>query len=102
MMGDGIVKVSGTMTDGIGFDESAARIAAVRARHETRLLRYPNVVGVSEGPRVRGGRPAGEQCLIVYVARKVPAAELADADVLPTMLDGVPVDVQESGTVEAR
>lgn len=95
------MKVSDNMT-GTGFDENAARIAAVQSRHEGRLLRYPNVVGVSAGTRVRAGRPTGEPCLVVYVTAKVPAATLAESDRLPTVLDGVPVDVQQSGAVQAQ
>lgn len=90
------------MGDGTGFDSEAARIAAVIARHQARLLRYPNVVGVSEGVRVRGGEPTGQPCLVVYVTRKVPVSELDDRDVLPAVLDGVPVDVRESGRIEAQ
>jgi hypothetical protein len=74
---------------------------AVRARHEATLLRYPNVVAVAEGVRSRRGRPTGERCLVVYVSRKVPRAELRPNDVLPAEIEGVPVDVVEAGPVEA-
>lgn len=94
------------MSDGTGFGSGlggdAARFAAVRARHEDRLLRYPNVVGVSEGTRVRGGVDTGEPCLVVYVTRKVPAAKLGESGLLPTELDGVPVDVRAVGRIEAQ
>lgn len=94
------------MSDGTGFGSGlggdAARLAAVRARHEDRLMRFPNVVGVSEGTRVRGGVDTGEPCLVVYVTHKVPPAELGEADVLPSELDGVPVDVRAVGRIEAQ
>lgn len=76
------------------------RIAEVRARHETELLRYPNVVGVAEGIRTRQGKPTGERCLIVYVERKVPRGQLEGREILPSEIEGVPVDVVEVGRVE--
>ncbi len=76
------------------------KIAAVRARHEPELLRYPNVVGVAEGVRMKGGRPTGERCLVVYVERKVPRAQLGQSEMLPSEIEGVPVDVVEVGKVE--
>ena len=76
------------------------RIAEVRARHEAELLRYPNVVGLSEGIRTKQGRPTGERCLVVYVERKIPRAQLDPRHVLPTEIEGIPVDVVEVGRVE--
>ena len=77
------------------------RIAEVRARHETELLRYPNVVGVAEGIRTKGGKPTGEPCLVVYVERKIPRAKLDKSEILPREIEGIPVDVVEVGRVEA-
>lgn len=72
------------------------RVAAVRAGQEARLLGYPNVVGVGEG--LRGGTPA----LLVFVTHKVPAAQLAPAELLPDEIDGVPIDVVPVGEVRAQ
>ncbi len=78
------------------------RVADVRVRHEAELMRYPNVVGVADGIATRGGEPTGEQSIVVYVSRKVPASELAADAVLPTEIDGVRVDVVEAGLIEAQ
>ena len=77
------------------------RVAEVRARHEQALLRYPNVVGVAVGSRMRQGTPTGEPCLVVYVERKLPPDQLAAGDHLPAEVEGVPVDVVESGPIQA-
>lgn len=77
----------------------AARVAAVRARHEAKLLRFPNVVAVAEGLRTRGGAPTAEPCIVVYVARKLPAKALAPAARLPKRVEGVPIDVVEAGPI---
>ena len=78
-----------------------ARVAAARAQHETELLRYPNVVGIADGIRMRAGVPTGEKSVVVLVQRKVPLADLAESDVLPRQIDGVPIDVVEIGRVDA-
>ncbi len=79
---------------------SPADVAAVQARHERELLRYPNVVGVATGTPTRGGQPAGGPGLLVLVSRKVPEDELAPDERLPREIEGVPVDVVESGPIE--
>src|SRR6267143_5935700 len=68
----------------------SAKIAEVRARREGELLRYPHVVGVTDGIRTRQGKPTGEHCLVVLVERKVPETELDRGDMLPREIDGVP------------
>jgi hypothetical protein len=83
-----------------GQEALDARAAAVLARHQDRLLGYPNVVGTAVGLRTRGGRPSDERCLVVYVQRKVPESELAEEEVLPREVEGVPVDVVEVGRVQ--
>jgi hypothetical protein len=40
------------------FDAGAGNRAAIRAKHEARLLTYPNVVGITEGTRARPYQPA--------------------------------------------
>jgi hypothetical protein len=80
---------------------AAAKVAEVRARHEAELMRHPHVVGVSEGICSAGGRPTGEPCVLVLVARKVPAKELAEDAVLPRRIEGVRIDVVEVGGIEA-
>ena len=73
----------------------------MRAKHEARLLAYPNVVGVSEGLRMRRGKPASEPAIVVLVSRKVARKSLTAASLLPSHIEGVPVDVVEVGPVEA-
>lgn len=77
----------------------ALKQAEVRTRHEAELLRYPNVVGVDEGIRTKDGVPTGERCLVVYVERKVPRDQLAEAEILPDEIEGVSVDVVETGEI---
>ncbi len=78
-----------------------SNLAAIRAKHEARLLRYPNVVGVTEGTRMRAGKPTGEPAIVVLVSGKVPRKGLPKASLLPSHLDGVPIDVIEVGPIDA-
>jgi hypothetical protein len=64
---------------------------AVKERHQAALLACPNVVGVAVG--VRDGAPV----VAVFVRRCVPRDQLAEHEVIPAELDGVRVDVVETG-----
>ncbi|MCS6965053.1 hypothetical protein [Thermoflexus sp.] len=81
--------------------EMLARIQEVKRRREAELLRKANVVAVGIGYRQRGGHFTDELCLVVSVRRKVPPEMLAPEDCIPPEIDGVPVDVQEVGTLRA-
>ena len=85
------------MTSQVPDEERSKQIAAVQARFDACLMAFPNVVGTGIGYRHIGGEPTGELCLVVMVRRKVPLAQLAADAALPRELDGVAVDVVESG-----
>jgi hypothetical protein len=83
-------------------DEARSRAEAVRQKVQSQLLHKANVVGVGVGLRREGGRKTGEVVLVVMVDHKVPRAQLAPHDMVPSEIDGVPVDVQEVGELEAH
>ena len=68
----------------------------VLARHESELLRRPNVTGVGIGER------AGKEVIKVFVTRKVPTTELGREELIPNALDGIEVDVEEIGFVTVQ
>jgi hypothetical protein len=78
------------------------RIRAVKDKYEQRLLRKRNVVGVGIGHRRRGGQDTDELVLTVMVRHKEPRSALRGRDVIPSELDGVPVDVQSVGEIRAQ
>jgi hypothetical protein len=84
---------------GLGLE--AGSRAAIRAKHEARLLAYPNVVGLTEGTRMRRGKLTNEPVITVLVSRKVPRKSLTKASLLPSHIDGIPIDVVEVGPIEA-
>ena len=82
-------------------DAEMAKITEVIEKHELEILNYPNVVGVGVGYRIKAGKPMDEICLVVYVEKKVPKAELLVKDIIPEEIDGVKLDVVEAGRIEA-
>jgi hypothetical protein len=77
------------------------RVLQVKRHYEQALLAHPNVVGVGIGFKTVAGAPTDTLALIVNVVQKQPPNVLTRQDVLPTELDGVPVDVQEVGEIRA-
>ena len=75
--------------------EAIERIQAVKTAHEAELLAKENVVGVGIGFRQR----LNDVVLVVMVDKKVPRDQLKPEDIIPGQIDGVPVDVQESGRI---
>jgi hypothetical protein len=71
-------------------------IAEVKSRHETELLSLPNVTAVGIGER--DGKPV----LKVFVTEKVPEDALAPEERVPASLDGVEVDVEPIGFIQAQ
>lgn len=81
--------------------EAIARAQAVKAKYERELMRKRNVVGVGVGLRERAGQTTNEVCIVVSVQEKLPPDQLTPQDVIPTQLDGVPVDVKATGAFRA-
>ncbi len=79
-----------------------ARAQAVQAKYVDELMAKPYVVGVGIGLAKKADAVTQEVALIVMVSEKLPEAQLAPEDVLPTELDGVRVDVQEMGMFAAH
>ena len=71
-------------------------INAVRMKHEQQLMNLPNVTGVGIGERRE------EEVIKVFVKQKVPEAALRPEEIVPKLLDGFEVDVEEIGEVTAQ
>ena len=83
-------------------EEQLVRVRSVKAAYEKRLMSKANVVGVGVGLRHCRGRFTGEPAVVVSVTHKVPSSTLDPEDVIPSEIEGVPVDVQEIGHVRAH
>lgn len=78
-------------------DDLLNRANAVKDRYEAGLLNHPGVVGVGVGYRRQQGEFTDEVAIVVMVNRKLSPDDLDPADILPTELEGIPVDVQQTG-----
>lgn len=85
------------MTD----DTEISRVLAVKAKYEQQLLRNKNVVGLGVGFREKDGKLTDQMVLTVMVREKQPLTRLHPREVIPSELDGVPVDVKEVGDLRA-
>ena len=82
-------------------DQRMKEITQVQSKYIDELMLIPHVVGVGIGMRQRNGDYTDEMCLVVMVDKKLPIAQLDTASILPTELDGVGIDVQETGDFSA-
>ena len=67
-------------------------LAEVLERHTARLMSMPGVVGTAEG------RCAGQPCILVLVEQLTPALRQA----IPSELEGILVEIRETGRIDAR
>jgi hypothetical protein len=64
----------------------------VLERHSDSLMSIPGVVGTAEGSC------AGRPCILVLVERLTPAVRTA----VPSQLEGITVELRETGRIQAR
>ena len=83
------------------IEQRVQRASEVQARYADMLMRLPHVVGVAVGFTSHAGIRSEDVGVIVMVDQKLPTAQLTDNDLIPRELDGVPVDVQETGVFSA-
>ncbi|MFG2499675.1 hypothetical protein ACGFSB_15860 [Streptomyces sp. NPDC048441] len=69
-----------------------------RSLHEDRLMKLANVTGVGIGK----DEHSGADVIVVFVTRTVPRDRLRDEDVIPDLLEGVPVRVLAIGETAAQ
>ncbi len=78
-----------------------ATVRQMKRQHEASLIRKPNAVAVGVGFKIAGDVQTNEPAVIVSVKQKVPAAQLAQADLVPKTIGNVKTDVIETGEIVA-
>ncbi|HVI70418.1 MAG TPA: hypothetical protein VM656_02905, partial [Pyrinomonadaceae bacterium] len=78
-----------------------AKINNVKEKHEERILRKPNVVGVAIAEKITDGEPTGRPALTIYVEKKLAPGHLRENDMVKPEVDGVETDVVETGEIVA-
>lgn len=80
---------------------------SVQEKYTDALMSKPHVVGVALGfsSKHKAADPSGEHerqvCLVVMVDEIVDAEAISPEDRIPEMLEGVPVEVQQTGLFTA-
>ena len=82
--------------------DATAKAQQVRQAYQDWLMSKANVVGVGIGYRQRQGERTDEIALIVMVSQKIPRAQLDAEDIIPSEIDGVPVDIKEVGEIRSN
>ena len=78
------------------------RISEIQAKYAQELTEKANVVGVGIGPAKENDEYTDDLALVVLVAKKVPLEEMSEVDKIPSEIEGVRVDVQETGPIAAQ
>ncbi len=82
-------------------EKGIEEIRAVKKRHEEDLLKKKNVVGLGIGYKEIGGQETGLLSLVVMVRKKESPLRLDAADLIPSEIEGIPLDVKEVGEIVA-
>jgi len=69
----------------------------IREKFEKTLMGKKGVVGCAVGYKQIAGKKTDQICIVCYVIEKIPKDQLDEADLVPTMIEGIPADVIESG-----
>jgi hypothetical protein len=83
------------------MDKAIAEVKHVKEIHKEDLLNKPNVVGAGVGYRHKNGKATTELAVVAMVTQKLPKAGLKPGDLLPSKVEGVPVDVVQVGRLRA-
>ncbi len=76
-------------------------VRRIKERHEAELLGKKGVIGCAIGYKYVDGKKTDELCIVVYVKEKKPEEKLKKRDIIPKTIEGVLVDVVESGEIRA-
>lgn len=78
-------------------EDMQARITEVQVKYAHELMEKANVVGVGIGMAKVSDEYTSEMALVVMVEKKVSMEDLSEADRIPKEIEGVRVDVQQTG-----
>ena len=65
------------------------------------LMSMENVVATGVGFKIAGDTPTNEPSVVVSVVKKLPAAQLTEASLVPKTVNGIKTDVIETGKIVA-
>lgn len=78
---------------------SAENIKELLRKVSPRLFLKPNVVATAIGYKHVQGKRTADLCIVCSVESKVAASSLSEKELIPREIDGIPTDVQQTGTI---
>lgn len=76
-------------------------VKRVKKKYEAELMGKAGVTGCAIGYKYVDDKKTDELCIICYVKEKKPEEELKKKDIIPKTIEGVKIDVVESGELRA-
>lgn len=76
-------------------------IKAIKKEQEINFLKKANVNSVAIGYKKVQGKNTPQMCIVVGVSKKLPESQLSKKDFVIQSLDGIQVDVVETGNIKA-
>ena len=89
-------------TKNFDMQRAIEKAQAVKEAYQGELMAKENVVGVGVGFCHKDGIRTDTVGLVVMVSKKMPRTQLEPQALIPELIDGVPVDVQEVGEIKAH
>jgi hypothetical protein len=77
------------------------RIRSILSAHRRRLLERANVVATGIGYKETDGTKTDRLCIVCSVKEKVPVARISSQEMVPSVVDGTPTDVFQTGAIRA-
>ena len=68
-------------------------LGKVLKKHQTKLMKFSNVVGLAVGDKIRKGKKVNRRSINVLVSKKEDMDRLAPEDRIPRTVDGISTDV---------
>jgi len=78
------------------------KIIAAQEKNQKSLIKRANVVSVGTGYKTKNGKLTDEICIVVGVSEKLPTTGLFAADIIPNSVDGITIDVIETGKFQSQ
>ena len=82
--------------------DNISELKSVKKKYSAYLLSLPNVEGVGIGWKVSGGQKTQQPAIKVFVKQKISCDKLAESELIPEQLEGVPTDVEVLAPLRAN
>ena len=74
-------------------------VRKIKEKYEKELMSISGVIGCGIGYKYVYGKKTDDLCIICYVKKKKSKENLKKKDLIPEMIEGILIDVIESGEI---